>query len=105
LSQAVCCCHLAVFVLVEGVDSSSVDCHGYDYVDRSCVCSGDHESGRESLDDLYWTVHGAVEVLEAKEASGVTKRAKIMLRQDFDAVQEVIQMIALAILLGALEKG
>jgi hypothetical protein len=46
-----------------------------------------------------------VEVLEAKEASGVTKRAKIMLRQDFDAVQEVIQMIALAILLGALEKG
>ena len=44
---------LVVSVLVEGADSSSVDCHGYDYVDRFFVCSGDHESDQESLGGLY----------------------------------------------------
>jgi hypothetical protein len=43
--------------------------------------------------------------LEAKKASEVTKRAKTMLRQDFFAAGEVIQMIDLAMLSGALEKG
>lgn len=41
-----------VSVLVEGVGSSSVDCHGYDYAGRSYVYSGDRESDQESLDGL-----------------------------------------------------
>lgn len=100
-NQTVFCYHPAISVLVEvAVGSSLVYYRDCDYVDRFYVCSDDRESDQESLDDPYWVVHAdeAVEVWGVKEALEVMKLAETMLMQDFDVVQEVIQMTGFAML-------